>query len=63
MVLVPVWYVAGTLALTWIVYILAYLNRNAGEPLLYANRIAMPVAFLAMVPVYIIKRKNQRGYP
>jgi hypothetical protein len=62
MLLFPVWYVAGTLALTWAVYILAYLNKNAGEPLFYANMIAMPVAFLAMVLVYIIKRRKTEKF-
>ncbi len=56
--LFPVWYVIGTLALTWVVYILAYLNRNAKEPLLYANMIALPVAFLVIVLLFLIKKRK-----
>lgn len=58
MLLFPVWYVTGTLALTWAVYILAYLSKNAKEPLFYANMIAMPIAFLVTVLVCIIKRRK-----
>lgn len=61
MLLFPIWYVAGTLALTWAVYILAYLCKNAREPLFYANIIAMTVALFATVLVYfIIRRKTEK---
>ncbi len=60
MLLLPVWYTTGTLALTWAVYILAYLNRNTKEPLFYANIIVMPVAFLATALVYLIKRRTAK---
>lgn len=56
LLLLPAWYVTGTLALTWITYGLAYLCRGAEEPLLYANSISMPLALLLTVYTYIRKR-------
>ncbi len=58
--LFPVWYAIGTLALTWSVYILGYLNRNAKEPLFYANLIVLPLAFLTTV-LAILMTKFKKG--
>lgn len=54
--LLPVWYVTGTLALTWSTYWLAYLFRGTAEPLFYANLITMPLALL--VSVYTLYRNR-----
>ncbi|MDF2485567.1 MAG: putative rane protein, partial [Herbinix sp.] len=56
--LLPAWYVTGTLSLTWVTYLLAYLCKDAGEPLLYANGIAMPLAFLFSVLIYLMKKRS-----
>lgn len=42
----PVWYVTGTLAITWPTYLIAYLFGNKAEPLLYANSIVLPIAIV-----------------
>jgi hypothetical protein len=46
LLLLPAWYAAGTLLLTWATYLTAYLFREEAEPLFYANLIVMPIAFL-----------------
>lgn len=46
LLLFPVWYVTGTLAITWPTYLIAYLFGNKVEPLFYANSIMIPIAFL-----------------
>ncbi len=50
--LFPVWYVTGTMALTWTTYLLAYLFRGAEEPLHYANLITMPLALILFLITY-----------
>lgn len=56
-ILVPSWYVTGTLALTWTTYLLAYLNRNAVQPLFYANLIAMTLAVVITIIVFRYQRR------
>ena len=45
----PAWYLTGTLCVTWMVYLFAYMFRNTKEPLLFGNAFAMfvAVAFIA----------------
>lgn len=54
--LLPAWYVTGTLALTWITYLIAYLSRGAAEPLFYANLIAMPLALIITVGTLLYRK-------
>jgi hypothetical protein len=56
--LLPVWYVVGTLALTWATYLLAYLCRGAAEPLFYANLITMPLSLLIIVLAYLNEKRH-----
>ncbi len=50
----PAWYLTGTLVVTWLVYLTAYLFQNAEEPLLFANWIVLSlvVVFLAAVVIF-----------
>jgi len=50
----PAWYLIGTLTVTWLVYLFAYLFQNAAEPLLYGNLFAgfLTIAFLAAVVIF-----------
>lgn len=60
--LVPAWYITGTMAVTWPTYLIAYLFGNQREPLLYANFIVMPVAFLFFTFVFykkIVKNRTE----
>ena len=57
----PAWYVTGTLALTWTTYLVAYLSRDAAEPLFYGNLIAMPLALIFTVVTYILRKKDTRA--
>ncbi|MDF2944462.1 MAG: putative rane protein [Herbinix sp.] len=52
LLLLPTWYVIGTLTITWATYLTAYLFRAAVEPLFYANIIVMPLAFLASAFIF-----------
>jgi len=60
MVELPAWYLTGTLTVTWLVYLSAYLFQNAKEPLLYGNIAAwlLTIAFLAAVKIYGKDKKN-----
>lgn len=65
MLLLPVWFVTGTLALTWMVYILGYLFAGISQqPLMLANAIAIPIAVLLslgkMVSIYYLRKPNGR---
>ncbi|NLP35305.1 MAG: hypothetical protein GX359_08965 [Clostridiales bacterium] len=44
LLLLPAWYLVGTLLLTWATYMMAYAFAGEPEPLAYANIIVMPVA-------------------
>lgn len=55
----PAWYLTGTLTVTWLVYLIAYLFQNAEEPLLYGNLIAwfLVVGFMAAVVIFDRERE------
>ena len=57
-VLIPAWYITGTLALTWVTYLVAYLCKDADQPLFYANLISMPLAFAFVVLTYLKRKQN-----
>lgn len=46
LLLLPAWYLVGTLCLTWATYLTAYAFRGEAEPLRYANIIVIPIAFV-----------------
>lgn len=53
LLLFPVWFILGSLAMTWATYIAAYLFAGREEPLLYANGIIMPLTAI-IITAYII---------
>lgn len=62
-ILLPAWYITGTLAITWPTYLIALLFGNREEPLLYANLIVMPIAFIiSFLAVYykIFRNKSEK---
>ena len=60
LLLLPAWFVTGTLALTWSTYLMALLFAKAAEPLQYANMIIMPIAFLlSAIAFYRFFRKTK----
>jgi hypothetical protein len=61
LLLLPAWYVTGTLAITWATYLTAYLFKEATEPLFFANIIVMPIAFLASAYVFYRKMLRNKG--
>ena len=60
-VLLPAWFVSGTLLLTWTSYLLAYLFRNNESPLAVANGITMSVyAVLSVLGIVLqVRRKKE----
>jgi len=60
-ILFPAWFITGVLAQTWAVYILAYIFRNTGRPLLYANLIVMPCVALILFFVTAVRLKKKEG--
>lgn len=64
LLLLPAWFVSGTLALTWPTYLIASLFGKQSEPLFYANIIVMPIAFVVSVCVIALNlRKNRNMIP
>ena len=67
LLLIPAWFISGVLAMTWLVYIFAYLFRGASSPLFYANLLVMPIAALIFIltlvrRVYAKRRANQAAF-
>jgi len=59
LLLIPAWYITGTLAMTWPTYLIAYLFGDKAEPLLYANCIMLPIGFVvSAIACYKHFRKN-----
>lgn len=58
LILLPSWYVTGTLAMTWATYLLGLVFQNKEQPLFYANLIVIPVAFLGSVLTYLVRKRK-----
>lgn len=62
-VLVPAWYTAGTLVLTWPVYILACVFNGSDNNLMIANTIVMSLATVYIVlSLFVLFKKKQRRF-
>ncbi|MDD4112871.1 MAG: hypothetical protein PHC56_07550 [Herbinix sp.] len=61
----PVWFILGVLTMTWSVYLIALAASNMEEPLIIANAIIMPLAFVFLALFYYIKiiRNKKSIYP
>jgi hypothetical protein len=58
--LLPAWYITGTLAVTWATYLVAYVFSHTEHPLLFANSIVMPIALVVSVlGIYHTLRKGR----
>ena len=59
-VLLPAWFVSGTLTVTWTTYLLAYLFQRSAAPLVPANAISMSVyAMVSALGIWLQVRKKQ----
>ncbi len=56
-ILLPAWYITGTLVITWATYITAYFFGNFKKPLLYANVIVMTVVLLITIMIFLQNRR------
>lgn len=56
--LFPVWYTLGTLALTWATYIIAYIFGSKPEPLFYANWIVIPIAIVIILFAFLYRYRK-----
>ncbi|HWT75598.1 MAG TPA: hypothetical protein VN258_12905 [Mobilitalea sp.] len=61
LLLLPSWFVTGTLAVTWPTYLIAYVFGNKAEPLFYANIIVMPIAVLVSVGVMYLRFRKAKA--
>lgn len=59
--LLPSWFLTGTLALTWATYLIASLCAQTQIPLVIANAVIMPIAFFAFVFVYYLKYSKNKS--
>lgn len=57
-ILVPAWYITGTLIITWTTYIIAYFFGNFKKPLLYGNAIVMTVVLLITIIIFLQKKRK-----
>ena len=55
LLLLPVWYMIGTLTLTWVTYLLAMTFAGSDEPLRIANLISILLAGISFILVYYNK--------
>ncbi len=61
MLLIPAWFVSGTLLLTWAVYLVAYLCRSVRDPLWYANLLVLPLVLIAVVLTAFLRGRKGKG--
>lgn len=62
LVQLPAWYLTGTLSLTWLVYLTAYVFQNQKEPLFFGNLIACGAALL-FLGIYAVYLKGFQKHP
>ena len=60
MVKLPAWYLIGTLAVTWPVYLFSYLFQNAQKPLFWGNLVTWLLA-IAFVTVVFLANKGKKS--
>lgn len=58
-VLLPAWYLIGTLCVTWPVYFIAYLFGKSDKPLIYADGILLPLFFVFSMVIYLWNRARK----
>ena len=56
MVKLPAWYLTGTLAVTWPVYLFSYLFQNTPKPLLLGNLVTWLIAIAFIAVVFLVKK-------
>ncbi len=61
--LLPAWWLSGTMLMTWATYALGYLFRSTPEPLLWSNVIVIPLfaTLSAAGIVFLFRKKRDRG--
>lgn len=63
LLLLPAWYLIGTITVTWLVYLTAWIFGRDREPLRYANLVVLPIAFIVFALVFYFKAlKNRPAY-
>lgn len=56
----PAWYLTGTLTVTWMVYLIAYLFQDAKEPLFYGNLITFGIVVLFLAAVFFLGNGREK---
>lgn len=60
LLLIPAWFVTGTLCMGWATYFIAYLFGDRDKPLFYADMVVMPFAFAVFLIVLIGQYRKHR---
>lgn len=63
LLLLPAWYLVGTLALTWTTYLTAMIFAGKPVPLRYANIIVLPIAGIGTAYLFYIKVWKEGNNP
>lgn len=58
--LLPVWFTLGVLSMTWLVYLIALLASSMEAPLIIANAITMPLAFVFFLVIYYLNKSKNK---
>lgn len=56
----PVWFITGTLLLTWAVYLIASLAAKSASPLMLANMLVLPAALIFSALTFYLRHIKQR---
>ncbi|MCR4625797.1 MAG: hypothetical protein K5795_07530 [Lachnospiraceae bacterium] len=57
----PAYFVSGVMSVTWTVYIFAYIFRNSGNPMGYANAVSIAFVSLYCVMSFIFVIRKKKG--
>ncbi len=56
-VYIPAWFLTGTLIVTWLVYLTAYIFKGAEKPLLFGDGIVLPLIFvLSLLVIFFVNK-------
>ena len=56
MVKIPAWYLIGTLAVTWPVYLFSYLFQNTEKPLIWGNLVTWLLVIGFVTVVFLVNK-------
>jgi hypothetical protein len=58
-ILLPAWFITGTLVITWMTYIISYFFRSFEKPLLYGNSIVITIVLVIAIVMLFQKKSKE----